>query len=276
MSLTQRIKDGNVPRQYRFSMPFDSRLDIIPGGSILNEAKETICRLDRRYSLELNLPLGSFGLPYAGQFGFGNAVHRLTDMDDHVIWALTIPSMNLYRDDQEMFEKNLLCISATLQVVFSALNMSHEDIQEDGTQLLFIEGINTKPAKKDFSFHVLLLKAFFDWMDCQEVKTLRRLEVLMHDTMKTTHERLSELLFDFQRPSMKLQSGSKSLFFLHPHDGSSLSFHPDSPEIDKESGCKVLSYTLHSPIEQLTFLSGIAALCDFVFSHGLVKKETGK
>ncbi len=273
MSLTQRIKDGNVPRQYRFSMPFDSRFDIIPGSSILSEAKEIICRLDRRYSLELNLPLGSFGLPYAGQFGFGNAVHRLTDIHDHIIWALTIPNTTLYRDDPEMFEKNLLCVSATLQVVFSALNMSREDISEDGDQFLFIEGVTTKPGVKDFSFSVLLLRGFFDWLAVQEENTLRELEKVILGVINTIHERLTGFPIAIYH-SMELRSGSQYISLPSPGGDSNLSLHPDGPEIDRESGCKVLYYSLHSIIEQLTFLAGIAALCDFVISHATQKEES--
>ncbi|GEM_PF-2774648 len=275
MNLLQLAKQGSVPRQYRFRMPFDSRLDIIPGSSILSEAKDTIYQLGTRYSREPDVLLGEFGLPHARSWGFGNAVHRLFDQQDHEIWALTIPSTTLYSDDPVMFERNLLWISATLKVVFSGLNMSRENISEDGEQLLFINEIIIKPNENDFSLSVLLLKPFFDWLAVQDVTVRQKCEQRISDAMDDVHTRLTGVPYYPHRQVFKLHSGSQYISLPSPNnDGSSVSLHPDGPGIDDKNNFKILYYGFRSNIELLTFLTGIAALCDFVISHTAQKEES--
>lgn len=234
--------------------------------SVANTVLEPITRTwEPAQLLASYLSLPSFIPPDKEAWGFGPILHRAQDASSWRTWFMKWPT--LPQDENQRWEqKELFCISATLNLLFNELlkGKSSKWLTEPrGTlpQLLDIHYLQTSPEPGGGTLGVTLSPIVGAWVASLPDSTCH---AELGDALFHAYHRLTGTQSDADRRSCHVYvEHPRWLTFSIP--GSESGLHPDEQSSENpERGYSLVSHNVDDRVQQITLLAGLAKLNDLV------------
>lgn len=211
-------------------------------------------------SLREELSLPAFIRPIEGEcWGFGPIIGSLPTMrDDHALLRCPLPVVSKAGDFKKANWEAAYATSATLNVLFTLLSLDEVEISDQEFHQLISVNLLTRKGTHGGSLSVTLAKALLPWIKSQPIDINHR---NIARVMKAAHEQLIGLqpLFDL-RDFAVVTRESNQVHLSVPGDACGLD--PTDFLFEEDKGYRLSPHNVDNPVQQLTLLMGIAAICE--------------
>lgn len=206
---------------------------------------------------ELNLP--DFILPTEGKWGFGEILSIQQGITpDWITWKCPLPIILGPESGPRGNWQGAFAVSATLQVLFTALAIADEETDSSLQQLLVVDGWLTRSGMNGGSLIVIVCPPLCSWLSQQEDNSTSP-EICA--AMKRTDEHMRGQKWSFGDSDFRAWFRQPKWINLDC-PGEACGLDPvDYYNLSLERGYDLAPHNVDSPLQQLTLLSGLAALC---------------
>ncbi len=249
----------DVPRWYTLGLTHNGRLRITIDEQCWREIRPYLNQesAENERALHPDLQLADFIPADQPDWGFGAAIrtlHRRTEVMLTFDWPVVFRPPSFTPDWHTTFN-----LTVTLGMLWGWLMSYERQAAKTKPQLLIVSAWTTELGVYGSSLSVRLSRALDDW--------LRRTPDAIQESIERAMQRAYRRMWGRQ----EYQSSSRE-FRVMKHDhrlimmcpGNACDLAPEHPEDDdmQPSGYTLVPHNTDSPLQQLCFLAGLAALCD--------------
>ncbi len=253
----RKLLSGAAPAWYDLEMQgLDLFIHVHPKAARLVEEVTARSPLPIAESLREELALPPFQGALQSPWGFGNVLFRARPKrSGWRTWKLTIPPIFTKGGNKVLEPGRAFRFSATLQILFLALNAIEEDTDSPFLQLLSIDHLTTRSGIYGGAMSVRIFPPLCYWLskhpdgDFLEIRS----------AMQQAYERMVWERFFFPQEFKVFFNQPKWIHLDIP--GNACGLDPDSSWDDSlDMGYELVPHNTDTPIQQLTLLVGIAKL----------------
>ncbi len=223
-------------------------------------------RFKRRViDLGQELELGEFVAPFRICWGFDEVIQtieRHEGTSKFILWSFAFPAYPTSFDDKETqaFYRRMMCISASLQLLFRALNSVTPPKNEEKKQLVMVDGLMTQAKQNGGALTIVLSKVFCEKY-VQRYSRSQGMKTGVGAMMMLAHKRMTRGIAVYGSSDFRIsmEEGSKFIMLSCPGNACGLTPHDRADENDDE-GYELVSHNVDSPIQQLILLCGIGQI----------------
>ncbi len=211
------------------------------------------------------IPLDPYIPPTKPNWGFGQILQRVDTEEPFIVWAIDIPRVMWMESGERKYDwKQAYNISASLNILFLLLSIyKREEIiwESSRSQLIICRSLTTDVGQHGGSLTVTIAKTFLPWFkdsitdDCKST---------IEQAMRTAYYQMfqdreaGDLITD-RALNMQIRSKTGLIHFNCP--GQACGLDPDF-NCREDEGYDLEPHNVDTPAQQLTFLVGVAAMCD--------------
>jgi hypothetical protein len=208
-----------------------------------------------------NLQLPQFIEPKERTWGFGETIVRHNQSEtDWITWICKLPAAL----DGGVNWAGAYAVSATLNALFLALSLAEDESDCPKPQLLLVDNMSTRRKMYGGALSVIISPALCLWLSRQEDGS-QQPDIV--SAMKTAFQQMRGEVSEFDRFSAWCRQ-PKWINLSCPGDACGLdpeNYYDNS----LEKGYCLFPHNTDSPVQQLTFLAGIAALYELARQGGV-------
>ncbi len=198
-------------------------------------------------------------------WGFGEVlVPAVSSREGWLSWQATFPRV---ARDETMREANwpaVFALSASLNAFFMPLSLYDGKTDSKFFQLVDID-LMTDTGLHGGSFSVNIARTLIPWIDLHDSGFE---DPKLADIMKQAYAHmLGEAAVTYSRFRVLFRN-PKWVNLICPNNLSTCSLDPERYDISSDKGYTLLSHNVDNPVQQLTLLSGVAAMCDMARADG--------